>query len=140
MIEEFRQFAGEHQVSAKTLTDVMRNVITIQRITPAMQFLVADAFEKYVNGDLSCHRMAELAAAQGYPVTDEKEMYFETVIDKVQTTVFVTCCGVTPMPGRRTVALGTWNVSYRDRVEFYPFFVAAMFDLLDPARTRDPSL
>ncbi|MDD2626043.1 MAG: hypothetical protein PHT00_03620 [Candidatus Methanomethylophilus sp.] len=140
MTAEFRQFALQHGVSEQTYLTAMRNLLDLQRMNPSVQFLVADAFSKYVRGEFTVHRMAELVKSQGYPTDDEKEMYFDTTVNGAPVTVFVTCCGVTPMPGRRTIALGLWNVSFRDHIEFYPFFAAAMFDVLDPSRPRDPGL
>jgi len=140
MIAGFREFTEQNGVGAKSFLDTERCLLALQMVGCSDLFLMQKAFAKYAQNDMSVEKMAALIATQGYPVQNQDEISFETEIQGRPVTVYVTCCGVTPVKGRRTIALGAWNVSYRDHIEFYPFFAAALFDTLDPSAPRDPGL
>ncbi len=120
------------------LSDIVADCLVHRRkLDDTLLLRLADAFTEYVNGDLSCRSLAGLVRAQGYEARELQDMLFDAELPAGPATVFVTGDHEVPYRNERTLALGAWNISVRDGVEYYPYFAAGMFTCLDPARQHD---
>ncbi|MFA6869938.1 MAG: hypothetical protein WCQ63_03020 [Methanomethylophilus sp.] len=120
------------------LSDIVADCLVHRRpLDDTLLKRLADAFYEYMHGDLNCASLAGVVRAQGYSARELQNMLFSAAMPAGEATVYVTGENEVPYKNARTIALGTWNISERDGVEYYPYFAAGMFTCLDPARQHD---
>jgi len=92
-----------------------------------------DAFSAFMGGDYSYASIARVITAQGYETVNDANTLIRTYLNGRPTEISLTPSDIPSAKGRiRAIALGAWNVSRKNGVDYYPIFTAGIIAAVDP--------